>query len=203
MNAESVVDMLQESMKSAIGYALNLGGDISTIENVLLTVFVPGIGILISAWAVFDLINARNPRSGKTISTGSIAIRAIVGPATIQLVALMRAVSVSFFGERGSVVRNDMAASYVQSAQQAHDLTAAGLTIGLAFFVLVGWIAGLRAMIAFARIGTPGQDGYNLFKAGMTRLIFGTFLSCFQLVMDDVYASASGDSGQFSSGLNI
>lgn len=199
----NIVEMLQESADTALGYALNLGNDIATIETVLINVIVPAVGILISMWGVWDFMQMRNPRSGKNVTGTSVAIRFAIGPATIQLVAFMRALSVSFFGDRtGGNFQRDAAASYVADAQSAVDPTSAGLLMVLAFLVLVGWIAGLRAMVAFARMGNPGQDGYELFRTGAARLIAGTVFASFQFVMDDIFASATGETGTFSSELN-
>lgn len=202
IGSEGIVELLQESGDTALGYALNLSNDITTIEQVVVGVFIPCVGIMISIWGVLDFVKMKNPRDGKDVTLRSIGIRMLIGPVTIQLVAFMRALSVSIFGERGSAVNRDMAASYMQDATQAVDPFSAGLLLIMGFLVLVGWIAGLRAMIAFARIGTPGQDGYELFRTGLSRLFMGTVLASLQWAMDDVFASATGESGTFSSELN-
>ena len=202
LDGTNIVDMLSDSADTALGYALNLSDDMSTIESVLLNIFVPAVGMLISMWAVYDFMRLRNPRSGSNVTLQSVGLRLLIGPATFQLVALVRSLSVSFLGQRGANVEKDMAASYMSEATSAMDPTSAGILLGLGFLVLVGWIAALRAMIAFARIGTPGQDGFELFRTGVARLIVGTILASFQFFMDDIFASATGESGQFSSGLN-
>ncbi len=116
----------------------------------------------------------------------------------------MKAISESIFGERHIRIHEGLATSYVDAAQgQQGDPVAAGLLIIVAFLVIVGWISALRSMMAFARMGNPQENGYQLFRAGSARLIAATFLCMFQFFMDDMFETASGQAGQFSSSLNL
>jgi hypothetical protein len=204
LDTNIVIDAITSGATGMLEYLINFGGELQVIETVLIFIIAPAIGILISIWGVWDLIQLKKRNSGSNATGLGIVIKFCVGPATIQLVLLMKAISESIFGERHIRIHEGLATSYVDAAQaQQGDPVAAGLLIIVAFLVIVGWISALRSMMAFARMGNPQENGYQLFRAGSARLIAATFLCMFQFFMDDMFETASGQAGQFSSSLNL
>ncbi|KXS55105.1 MAG: hypothetical protein AWU57_529 [Marinobacter sp. T13-3] len=195
-NVQALTGSATAVMQSAMGYFRNFAGEIGTMESVLLNMFT-GIGVLIAASAILDLARMSNPKyQGKT-TPKSIAVRFMVGPATIQLNLFVRKLAESIFGD-GAAQASMSAQSYSEQASQADPVK--GLMAALiAFLIFIGWVSALRAMLAFARIGSPNVDGYEQFRTGAARLIAATFLCMFQFVMDDVIESFTGKSGQFTS----
>lgn len=187
---------------NVIEYFINFGSEIGTLEGVLLTYIVPAVGILISASAVLDLTRMKNPRHQNKTSPTSIAVRFVIGPATIQLVIFMKAVSQSIFGDEMANKASMSSLSYTENVTKA-DPTAALLLTLVGFLIFIGWVSALRAMVAFSRMGNPQENGYQLFRAGASRLIAATFLCMFQFVMDDIVQSFTGQAGVFSSQLNL
>lgn len=199
-----VINAVRAGATGMLEYLVNFGGEIAVLEKILIFIVAPAIGILISIWGVWDLIQWKKRTSASSASGLSIVIKFCVGPATIQLVLLMKAISESIFGERHIRIHEGLATSYVDAAQaQQADPVAAGLLVIVAFLVVVGWISALRSMMAFARMGNPQENGYQLFRAGASRLIAATFLCMFQFFIDDMFETASGQAGQFSSSLNL
>lgn len=187
-------------VQSAIEYFVNFAQEIGVLESVLLNLVV-GIGVLISASAVLDLTRLGNPKHQGKTSAASIAVRFMVGPATIQLNLFMRALAESVFGT-GAQQASMSAQSYSEAAGQTDPV--AGLLVGIvAFLVFIGWVTAVRAMMAFARVGNPQENGYELFRTGASRLVAATFLCMFQFVMDDLLESFTGSSDVFSNQLNL
>lgn len=199
---EGLINSIQEGVGGAIGYFINFGSEISIMEDVLLTIIVPFVGILISASAVLDLTKMRNPRHQNKTSPTSVAVRFVIGPATVQLVIFVKAIAGSIFGDEMVNEASMSSLSYTEKVQET-DPTAGLLLTLVGFLIFVGWISALRSMIAFSRIGNPQENGFQMFKAGASRLVAATFLCMFQFVMDDIIASFSGESGVFSSQLNL
>jgi len=181
----------------------NFAGEFGKIEEVLLTVIAPGIGILISASAIWKMIKMKDPKFAQQISPSSIAWRALVGPLCILLIPFMQQMSESLLGDDRTGGKVPRAMTYSSAIENATDPTSVILLGLLAFIVLVGWITAFRAMFAFARCGDPQQDGFELAKTGLARLIAATVLTCFQFFMDDVFESATNESNTFSSKLNL
>lgn len=181
---------------------INLGGEFGVINDVLLVIIVPAVGILISMSAVLDLTKMKNPRYAQKVTPGSVAIRFVIGPTTILLTSFMLMLSQSIFGD---VVPDEVptAFTYTDNISEGTDPTA-GLFLAITgFLVLVGWISGLRAMMAFARIGNPQENGFQQFKTGASRLVAASFLCMFQFFMDDLIVSFLGTEGGYSSALNL
>lgn len=201
---ENLFTQIQDGAGTFIDYFLNFGSELKIFEDVFLTIIVPGIGLLISATAVWDVMKMRNAKHAQKVTTVSVAVRMVVGPTTILLVPFITAISQSLFGtdETGSGLPR--AFRYADAASESGgDPTQALILTILAFLVFVGWVTGLRAMIAFSRIGNPQTDGFELFKTGAARLFVATALCMFQFVLDDVFESFTGQSNRFSSGLNL
>lgn len=203
LDGNLISQALQSGATGMLEYLLNIGGEIAVIEKVVLLIIAPTIGLMISVWGVFDFMKMKNPRYQSKVSPASVIIRFCIGPATIQLALLMTALSHSIYGRREIQIHEGMATSYVDSAQSTADPVAAGLLIVTAFLVMVGWIAALRAMMAWSRAGDPSENGYQLFKTGAARMIAATVLCSFQFFMDDMFESASGQAGSFSSSLDL
>lgn len=201
-NATSLLDSTREVVGNVMTYFVTFGQEIGIFEQVFLETIVIGVGILISASAVIDLTRMKNPRYQNRTSPASVAIRFVIGPATIQLVALVRAVAGSIFGDSMANQASMSSLSYVQNASNA-DPTAALLLTLVGFLIFVGWVSALRAMVAFSRLGNPQENGYHLFRTGAARLIAATCLCMFQFVMDDLIESFTGQGGVFSSNLNL
>jgi len=186
-----IFDAVNLSATEFSQYMLNLGQEAKAIEGIFFLYLVPAIGLFISATGIIDLIKMRNPRNqGKTSMTSAI-VRFCVGPATIQLVAFMTAVSESVFGAgtAGHLAGGAGVAYYVDQAEYETDPSKIIVMTIFAFLTLVGWISALRAMMAFARAGNPAENGYQLFRTGASRLIAATFLCMSQFVVNDMYAS--------------
>jgi len=199
---DDIIGGIQNSVGNAIDYFLNFGKEISVLQDVLLTVIVPGVGILISAGAVRDFMRMKNPVHQNKVSTSSVAIRFVIGPATVQLVILMRAMAESVFG-REVASKSTMKALSYSGASTGGDPTAALLIVIVSFLIFVGWVTALRAMLAFSRVGHPQENGYQMFRSGAARLVAATFLCMFQFALDDVIASFTGNTGVFSSQLTL
>jgi hypothetical protein len=114
----------------------------------------------------------------------------------------MTQIASSIFGDDATGSTLPRAYRYAQQASGGDPTQALILTI-LAFLVFVGWVTGLRAMIAFARIGNPQTDGFDLFKTGAVRLFVATALAMFQFLIDDMYESFTGEADRFSSEMNL
>jgi len=197
-----IISALKGGATEIMQYFVNFSGEFSEIEKVIIYVFAPAVGIMISAWGIVDFLKLKKS-GGQGASPASIITRFVVGPITIQLSAFVRALSESIFGEREFQEAETLAASYATNAQNAADPVQAGLSAMVAFMVIVGWVAALRGMIAFARMGSPQENGYELFSTGAARLIAATFLCMFQFVADDLIASVGGGAKQFSSALGL
>jgi hypothetical protein len=202
MAGGSVIEGIQTAVSGAIDYFLNFGKEIVVLEGVLLDVIVPGVGILISASAVRDFMRIGNPKYQNKVSSSSVAIRFVIGPATVQLVILMNAMAESIFGQEVASKATMSALSY-SGAPQGGDPTAALMIVIVSFLIFVGWVTALRSMLAFSRMGDPQENGYQLFRSGAARLVAATFLCMFQFVLDDVIQSFTGAAGVFSSSLNL
>ena len=200
---EQILGGAMQSDSNFVAYIANLAAEFGTIEQVLITIFVPGIGLLISASAIWKMIKMKDPQYAQQVNTGSVAWRALVGPTTILLVPFMQAISESVFGEDrtgGKVPRAMTYSAAIQGSASPEQVLLLGI---MAFLVFVGWATALRAMFAFARCGDPQQDGYQLAKSGLARLGAATALTCFQFFLDDVFESVTGSSEKFSSELNL
>ena len=201
-DAGAIIDAIKQGAGTLTKYFVNFSEEFVVIGSTIVTIFAPAIGILISAWAVLDFLKLKKGQGGS--SPTSIIVRFIVGPITIQIAAFVHAVSESVFGERDFESAEGMLQSYVSTAKSGgDDMVRQGLAALMAFFVIVGWISALRAMVAFARIGSPSENGYELFRTGASRLVAATFLCMFQFFIDDVIASVGGGEGTFSSMLAL
>ncbi|ABM21046.1 MULTISPECIES: hypothetical protein [Marinobacter] len=200
---QQILDGLLSSDSNFISYIANLAAEFGKIETVLLTIIVPGVGLMISASAILKMMKMKNPQYAQQINPSSIAWRALIGPVTILLVPFMQEVSESVFGDDrtgGKVPRAMTYSAAIQGAASPEQVMMLGI---LAFLVFVGWITAFRAMFAFARCGDPQQDGYQLAKAGLSRLAAATVLTFAQFFIDDVFESVTGGAGKFSSDLNL
>lgn len=201
-DAGVIIAAIQGGAGTLVKYFVNFSGEFQAIGKAITLVFAPAIGILISAWAVLDFMKLKKAQGSS--SPTSVMVRFIVGPITIQLSAFVYAISESVFGERDFATAEEQLASYVSAASNdSGDPVAQGLAALLAFFVVVGWVAALRALVAFARIGSPSENGYELFRTGASRLVAATFLCMFQFFIDDIIASVGGGKGTFSSMLAL
>jgi hypothetical protein len=201
-----IIQAISSGAGTLVAYFVNFSSEFEVIGNTIIYIFAPAIGILISAWGVMDFIKLKNrgQGGGGGSSPVSIIVRFIVGPLTIQIAAFINAVSESVFGEREFEQAENMAATYANAAQNADgDPVRGGLAALVGFLVIVGWISALRAMVAFARIGSPSENGYELFRTGASRLVAATFLCMFQFVVDDLIESVGGGKGAFSSALGL
>lgn len=194
-----IINSVRGGMGTFSEYFTNFSSEFPVIESAIM-IFIVCTGILISAWGVLDLVRLGNPRYQ---STGSkVAIKVCVGAATVQLVLLMMNIAEVFFGEKALAMNEKLAMTYADKAASAGgDPTKMMLFTIFGFLVLVGWVTGLRAMIAFARVGSQGQNSYDLFRTGASRLLAAVFLSCFQFFLDDMFASAINQT--FSSSFNL
>ncbi|WP_018404906.1 hypothetical protein [Marinobacter gelidimuriae] len=199
---DNLFTQLQSGTGNFMDYFINFGQELKVFEDVLLMIFIPGIGLLISASAVWDVMKMRDPKHANKVTSTSVAMRMVIGPLTILLVPLISAVAQSLFGNDQTGSNMPRAYRYADAAANGDPTQALTMTI-LAFLVFIGWITGLRAMIAYARIGHPSTDGFELFKAGTVRLFVATALTMFQFVLDDVFESFTGQADQFSSELNL
>lgn len=186
-----------------IQFIANFAAEFGTIENLLLTIIAPGIGVLFSASAIWKMIKMKDPRFAQQIAPASIAWRAMVGPLCILLIPFMQQMSESLFGDDRTGGKVPRAMTYSSAIQNATDPTDVILLGILAFLVFVGWITAFRSMFAFARCGDPQQDGFELAKTGLSRLFAATVLTCFQFFLDDVFESATNEANTFSSELNL
>lgn len=198
----AILDAIKQGAGTLTQYFVNFSGEFVPIGQTIIVIFAPAIGILISGWAVLDFTKLRKGQGGS--SPTSIIVRFIVGPITIQISAFVHAISESVFGEREFESAEGLLQSYVDTAQaDSGDPVRQALGALMGFFVIVGWVAALRAMVAFARIGSPSENGYELFRTGAARLVAATFLCMFQFFIDDVIESVGGGSGAFSSMLDL
>lgn len=198
-------DILSPAMGGAEGfiqYFLNFGSELTIFEDILITLIVPAVGLMISASAVWDMAKLRNPKHQSRVTGTSVAVRMMVGPTTILLIPFMTKMAQSLFGDENTGSSLPRAYRYANDVSGGDPMQALVLTI-LAFLVFIGWVTGLRAMIAFARVGNPQTDGFELFKTGFIRLAVATVLCMFQFFLDDMFESFTGEAGQFSSELNL
>lgn len=202
MNDNDFFQSISDGIGNVFDVIISLANEFGTINDVLLTVIVPAVGIFISASAVLDLTKMKNPRYAQKVTPGSVAVRFVIGPTTILLTSFMLQISQSIFGD---VVPDQVptAVTYTGQIQQGTDPTA-GLFLAITgFLVLVGWVSGLRAMVAFARVGNPQENGFQMFKTGAARLVAASFLCMFQFFMDDLIVSFLGTQNGYSSTLNL
>lgn len=204
LDGDLIFNSMNLSMSSFAGYMMNIADETAVIERPLLKIIVPAVGLAISASGVMDLIKMRNPRNQGKASMKSALIRFCVGPATIQLVAFMVAISESVFGAGAAnhLAEGKAVAHYANLSNTEVDPAKIIMMTIFAFLTLVGWIAALRAMVAFARAGSPSENGYELFRTGAARLIAATFLCMSQFVVNDMYASIT-NSQMGSDGIEI
>jgi len=197
-NINSIINSVRGGMGTFSTYFTNISSEFPIIESALM-IFIVCSGVMISAWGVLDFVRLGNPRYQS--SPTKVAVKVIVGAATVQLVFLMMSIAEVFFGERALAMNESLAMTYADKAAAAGDPTKMLLFTIFGFLVLVGWVTGLRAMISFARIGSQGQASYDLFKAGAARLLAAVILSCFQFFLDDLFSSAINQT--FSSSFNL
>jgi len=202
MGDNTVVNALEAFAGSFIGIFANLAGEFAVINTVVI-VLIQAMGMLISISGIMQLIKMRKPEYAQKYTTESALKRLAVGPITILINGLMLNVSQSMFGDSYGNDNMPRAMMYSEAIDKGGDPLAGMLLAIVAFLVLVGWIAAGRAMMAFARSSDPGQDGYALTKAGMSRLFAAVILCSFQFVMDDLIQSATGTANSFSSQLNL
>jgi protein-S-isoprenylcysteine O-methyltransferase Ste14 len=200
---DPIMDAIQQGTGNVIGYFINFGEELGVIEQVLLYMIAPALGVSIAIWGVFDLIKMKNPRIQNRPTSGGIAAKLIIAPLLFQIGLTMGNFSESMFGNNIIENNENMAASYVQSAQGAGDPVEQALLIGVAFLAVLGWIGGIRAMVAFARVGSPNENGFELMKSGAVRLAVSTILCATQFVVDDIAQSFTGTSGAFTSTLGL
>jgi len=191
-----IFDAMNLSAGQFATYMSNLAEETGEIEEAFFKFIVPAIGLFISATGVIDLIKMRNPRNQGKASLNSALIRFCVGPATIQLVAFMTAISESIFGAgtAGHLSEGAAVAHYAAGASNETDPAKIVIMTIFAFLTMIGWIAALRAMMAFARAGNPAENGFQQFRTGASRLIAATFLCMSQFVVNDMYSSITGNS---------
>lgn len=199
---DSLFQKIRDGLSNILDVLINLSGEFGIINEVLIGIIIPAVGIMISASAAYDLTKMKNPRYAQKVTPGSVAVRFVVGPTTVLFSSFMMLITRSILGDRtpDSV---PTAMTYSAEINNAVDPTAALLLAITSFLVLVGWIAGLRAMMAFARCANPQQDGHALFKAGAARLLAASFLCMFQFFMDDIVSSLTGSGSGYSSALNL
>lgn len=198
----NIFDPASGGAQGFIQYFLNFGSELAIFEDILISIIFPAVGLMISASAVWDFTKMRNPKHQSKVTGTSVAVRMMVGPTTILLIPFMTAMAESIFGDDNTGSSLPRAYRYANQASGGDPTQALILTI-LAFLVFVGWVTGLRAMIAFARVGNPQQDGFELFKTGFVRLAVATVLCMFQFFIDDMFESFTGEANRFSSELNL
>lgn len=186
-----------------LAYMTSLLKEFAIVEDVFLMIIVPSVGLIISATAVLDVVKMKNPKYAQKVTPGSVAARMIFGPIAILLVPFLSTINESIFGSDRAANQVPRAMTYADAASGSNDplLTFALVIVG--FFVFVGWVTALRAVMAFARCGNPQQDGYQMAKAGGARLIAASVLTMFQFFLDDLFEAATGTANQFSSKLNV
>ncbi|ARM86311.1 hypothetical protein [Marinobacter salarius] len=202
MGGNTVVNALEAFAGTFVGIFANLAGEFAIINQYVIY-FIQVMGMAISVSGVMQLIKMRKPEYAQKYTPESASKRLIVGPITVLINELMLDVSQSMFGDDYGNSAMPQAMTYSAEIDQGGDPMAGMILALLSFFVLVGWIAAGRAMMAFARSSDAGQDGYALTKAGFSRLLAAIILCSFQFVMDDLLESATGTAGAFSSQLNL
>jgi hypothetical protein len=203
MQGSPIWQAIQDGTGNVIGYFINFGQELGIIELVLLYAIAPVLGISIAIWGIFDLIKLKNPRVQPRPSTGGILAKLIVAPLLFQIALTMGNFSESMFGTDIITGNEELAASYVTQADAASNPVQQALLVGIAFLVVIGWVGGIRAMISFARIGSPNENGFDLIKTGSVRLAVSTILCATQFVADDIAQSFTGTSGAFTSTLGL
>lgn len=200
---DPIIQAIQSGTGNVIGYFINFGGELGIIEKVLLFGIAPVLGISVAIWGIFDLVKLKNPRIQNRPTSGGIAAKFLIAPLLFQISLTMGNFAESMFGENIIEGNEELAASYVNSASNAGNPVEQALLIGVAFLVVLGWIGGIRAMISFARVGSPNENGFELMKSGAVRLAVSTILCATQFVIDDIAQSFTGNSGAFTSTLGL
>lgn len=200
---DPIMQAIQDGTGNVIGYFVNFGAELSIIEEVLLYAIAPVIGISIGIWGIFDLIKLKNPRIQNRPTSGGIIAKFLIAPLIFQISLTMGNFAESMFGNNIIEGNEELAATYVDSASSASNPVEQAMLIGVAFLVVLGWIGGIRAMVAFARVGSPNENGFELVKGGAVRLAVSTILCATQFVVDDIAQSFTGQSGAFTSTLGL
>ena len=155
------------------------------IYNALI-VFAGCMGLILCGASLWIFIRNKSQPAMATqspMSIGGLLVCLLAGSLLLQVGSFMGVMTESFFETTDLV----SISSYVDKAQSATTPFEAGLFAVVAGFVLVGWIAGIRALILLWRAGNGGRgaNGNSLYSQVLWHVIGGIFLINIQHVVLD------------------
>lgn len=189
------MDQLEQLASFGAEFLKRFGQELGAMEGPII-VMARVLGILVVGWGVLQLTKL-GKRGEATTPTG-VAAKLLSGTALVLITEFVRTSAISLFGEKALIVHESLGMTYIDRAAQytANPLKLMTFTC-MGFFVIVGWVFAIRALVAWSRLGDHGVVGYDQFKIGATRLLAAVFLTMFQYVMMDLDSLFTG--GTYSS----